>query len=203
MWRVAARCLALAVGCSLSACLPSIPGILPPTVPTSAVFTPTHVAQSTAAPASTPAGISPTQTTTNLFTFTPIPTLTSTAAEPDTPATPAVTATITLVTPQPPVSSSPAESVSLDTLPRGTVYKPVHIQNRAHSQMDISLHCTTVQGLQTVLEYSSVRNLTVQAPDCDYVYVIYVGGRPMSGSFSLLHVPSVTITVYADRVAIH
>ncbi len=54
-----------------------------------------------------------------------------------------------------------------------------------------------------MLEYENVRNLTVQAPEGSYVYVVYVGGRRMIGDFSLLHVPGATLTVYKDRVALH
>ncbi len=198
MWKFAARCIAFAVILSLAACLPSFPGALAPTpLPTSIVeLTPSG--HPTAAQA---AYASPASTAAVPRTFTPIPTLTAATG---------LTLTATSTSPgatalptQPTSTATATESISLDKLPPGTVYKPVHIQNRAHSQMDISLQCTTIHGLHTILEYENVRNLTVQAPEGDYIYVIYVGGRQMSGSFSLLRAPSATITVYADRVAIH
>jgi hypothetical protein len=202
MWRVAARCIVLAVGFSLAACLPNLRGVLAPTaLPTSsaeaaASVQPTAVQPETAGPV-------PLQTFTPVvaLTFTPIPTLTATTGAALTPTSTSPGATAS--PPQPLSTATPAESISLDKLPPGTIYKPVRIQNQTHSQMDISLQCTTIHGLHTVLEYENVRNLTAQAPEGDYIYVVYVGGRPMSGSFSLLRVASVTITVYADKVTIH
>jgi hypothetical protein len=109
----------------------------------------------------------------------------------------------TAPTAQPTETATILVSVSLDKLPPGTVYKRVRIENRSRTQMDISLHCTTIQGLQTVLEYENVKNLAIEAPEGKYVYVVYVGGRQFVGAFSLLDMPNATITVYADRVAIH
>jgi hypothetical protein len=104
---------------------------------------------------------------------------------------------------EPTATATVPELISLDKLPPGTIYKRVRIENRSRSQMDISLHCTTLKGLQTVLEYENVKNLSVEAPDGNYIFVVYAGGRQMTGGFSLLTVPSLTITVYADRVAVH
>jgi hypothetical protein len=113
------------------------------------------------------------------------------------------TATGTLAPIEPTPTATVPELISLDKLPPGTIYKRVRIENRSRSQMDISLHCTTLKGLQTVLEYENVKNLSVEAPDGNYIFVVYAGGRQMTGGFSLLTVPSLTITVYADRVAVH
>ena len=207
MWKVAARCITFAVGCSLAACLPNFQGLISRANPPASTveLTPSRQLAATQEASASPA---PTQfpTSTVAPTFTPIPTLTAATGSPTiataTPGT--MTPSGTTALPAGPTSTAaPPESISLDKLQPGTVYKPVHIQNLSHSQMDISLHCTTIHGLHTVLEYNDVRNLTVQAPECDYIYVVYVGGRPMSGSFSLLHVPKATITVYADKVAIH
>ena len=71
----------------------------------------------------------------------------------------------------------PGESVSLDKLPSGTIYETIVINNNSETEADISLHCTTIHGLQTVLEYDHVRHLTIQAPQGNYVYVEYDGGR--------------------------
>lgn len=178
----------------MAACLPSFQGLVPatPVSPTAFVEL-SPAAQPTATRASTPS-------VSSTAAFTPIPSFTATAVSGFT-VTPGVTGTAPA--PTQPAATGTAESVSLDKLPPSTVYKRIRIQNQSHSQMDISLHCTTIHGLHTVLEYNNVKNLAVQAPEGDYIYVLYVGGRPMSGSFSLLGVPAVTITVYADRVAIH
>jgi hypothetical protein len=204
MWRVAARCLVAAACLSLAACLPSLPGLVSPT-PLSSVqpveLSPSAQPASRLSPSPSAQAPSATPVSTYTPTYTPIPTLTATGAGAVT-----TTATATAVSPSPTqltASATAGESISLDKLPRDTVYKHVGVENRSRSQMDISLHCTTIHGLQTVLEYSNVKRLSLQAPEGDYVYVVYVGGRQIVGSFSLLHVPSVTITVYSDRVTIH
>ncbi len=203
MWRVAAYCLALLLASSSAACLPDLPSLIRPTsLPATPLVQPNSSAQATATLVATPLiGAAPTTFVDTSGTFTPVASFTPSTGAASPAATIITTATIqpTQLTGTPTVF----ESVSLDKLPPGTVYKRVRIENQSHSQMDISLHCTTIQGLHTVLEYEKVKNLTIEAPEGDYIYVVYVGGRPMSGSFSLLRVPNVTITVYADRVAIH
>ena len=197
--RVAATCIVLACGLSLVACLPNLPGLVVPTslppIP-SVDLTPAvaHTSSPAALPTASPA---PTHLGSTLA-FTAIPTFTPKASQEI-----ATTAIGTLATIEPTATATVPESISLDRLPPGTLYKRIHIENRSRKQMDISLHCTTLRGLQTVLEYANVKNLSVEAPDGNYIFVVYAGGRQMIGSFSLLTVPSLTITVYADRVAVH
>ncbi len=179
--------------------LPTLPA-LAPVAPTSS---PSPLSTATVAATNTPV-LAPTSSPTPAPTFTAIPTFTPTAAA-QTEASPSGATTGT-----PAVSGSPlptgtatlVEPISLDKLPRDTVYKRVRIENESHAQMDISLHCTTQQGLHTILEYTNVRNLTIEAPEGDYVYVVYVGGRQIVGSFSLRHVTSAYITVYKDHVTV-
>ncbi len=203
MWRVAARCMVLALAVSLAACSTGFPGLIAPAASSGVPSVQSNpTAQATAifrAPAS--ASAVPTRLMEPLGTYTAIPTFTATTSRGIVPTFASPTA---LSQPaQPTATATIAESVSLDKLPKDTVYKRVRLENQSGRQMDVSLHCTTVHGLQTVLEYESVRNLTVQAPEGYYIYVLYVGGRQRSGSFSLLSVPSVTITVYPDRVVVH
>jgi hypothetical protein len=144
------------------------------------------------------------------MTFTAIPSLTPSATPitsltASTALTGSSTGIVTPVTPtvtQPIGTSLPFASFGLDKLPRGTVYKEVRILNRSHAQMDISLHCTTREGIEAILEYGDVRNITIKAPEGRYVYVVYVGGRKIEGSFSLLHATSAVITVYKDHVTV-
>ncbi len=196
MWRTAARWLTMACGLSLAACLPSIQGPPSSLLPVASV---SQAAQPEAAlPSSTAATIRPTELLAAGPTFTPIATFTATALDIALSATPGDTRT-----PMPTETATALVSISLDKLPPGTVYKNVRIDNQSRAQTDISLHCTTVQGLQTVLEYNNVRHLTIRAPEGDYVVVVYTGGRPMVARFSLIRLPGVTITIYADRLAIH
>ena len=200
MWRVAARWIVFGLGLSLSACLPNLPGLVRPASPSAVKsLASSPASQGTFSATSLPtASASPMHLVNSGTSFTAIPSFTATLAPGSTVAITDTPSAIAL-----PVTATMLDSISLDKLPESTVYKRVRIQNQSRSQMDISLHCTTVKGLQTVLEYNNVRNLSIQAPDGDYIYVIYVGGRQMTGGFTLLTVPSLTITVYSDRVAIH
>lgn len=174
-----------------------------PTLPAFGVVPPQPVIATATQPPASTATLAPTETPTALPSFTPIPTLTptrnTTAA-----VSPAAGATTTAVASTVSASATVAvdEPISIDKLPKDTVYKRVRIENATRSQMDISLHCTTPQGLHTILEYEGVKHLTVEAPDGDYVYVVYVGGRQIVGSFSLRHVPGVLLTVYSDHVTV-
>lgn len=203
MRRVLARCILIVFGMGLVACSPNLPGVpfLAPSTPAGPQKSSPALQASAASIPPPTSGLTQAPTPNPTEAFTPIPTFTATGA-PLTPVTQNTTAaqatgTVTAVTP------TSIESISLDKLPPGTIYKRVRIENQAHEQMDISLHGTTKQGLHTVIEYNNVKNMTVEVPDGDYVYVFYVGGHRLVGSFSLLHESSVVLTVYKDRVAVH
>ena len=182
----------------MAACAPGLP-TLPALAPAASTPTLVPLSSATAGFTNTPV-LAVTDTPT--VTFTPIPSLTPTGTSAG-----ALTAS-PLATGSPAASTTPVgtatvfEPISIDKLPRDTVYKRVRIDNVAHAQMDISLHCTTRQGLHTILEYDNVKHLTIEAPDGDYVYVVYVGGRKIVGGFSLLHATSAYITVYKDHVTV-
>ncbi|MGE5073822.1 MAG: hypothetical protein ACM3MF_10370 [Anaerolineae bacterium] len=211
-WRIAARCLGITVVLSMSACQPG-------TLPTLPSFgqQPASSAQPSAAPAtliplaSPSATASPTAVPTDTLTFTPIPSMTATSgtetavgtAAATGSVTPAPTGSATLPSTQSGATATLVEPIVIDTLPPSTVYVRVRIENESNSQMDISLHCTTKQGLHTILEYNNVRNVVIDAPEGDYVYVVYVGGRKIVGGFSLFHMNNAVITVYSDHVAFH
>jgi hypothetical protein len=141
--------------------------------------------------------------------FTPIPSFTTTAGPGvEIPATAAdflisVTDTpiIDIETPFT-GAATPLESVSLDKLSSNTLYKPVHIQNNSGKQIDINFQCTPNKGMQISLEYYNVKNLFANLPEGNYIYVIYVGGRQLSGGFSLMTAPKLFITIYKDRVVV-
>ena len=91
----------------------------------------------------------------------------------------------------------------MDKLPAGTIFQRLRVRNQARSRLDLSLHCTTVQGLQTIQEYNSAKDLVVNVPLGHCVYVLYVKGRQMSGQFPVTDGSAITLTVFGDRVAVH
>lgn len=159
---------------------PSPPPIMPALTP-EPLWTPSAAPLPPSSPSSIPT-VPPTAT------FTAIPTFTPTG-------TPGADAAISLTEVQ-------DNSISLDKLPRGTLYATIQISNEAGTEADVSLHCTTIHNLETVLEYNHVKHIAIQAPQGKYVYVIYVGSRMLSGSFSLLTSQRISLTIYKDRVVL-
>ncbi|HEX2697645.1 MAG TPA: hypothetical protein VHM28_08045 [Anaerolineales bacterium] len=181
----------------LAACLPAAP-----TQPASSTPKSTANVRATAKVATETPSLQTIEASATLApssTFTPIfsPTSTSETAT----ATQAITGTVAAGTTQ--ATATLGQPISIDTLPPNTVYNTIHVQNKSGTQVDISLHCTTRRGLQTILEYNSIKNIFIKAPEGDYVYVIYVGGRRLIGSFSFINTGTLTLIVYRDRVAIH
>ncbi len=194
----------VAFGLMLSACLPGLPAqesisqSSPPAATvdlnlTAAAMAGTMVAETIqSAPSLTPIPSA---------TYTAIPSLT--AQEPDaTPGTPAVTppagsATINTIL------STATQLLSLETLPPGTGYAPLHLENKSNKPMDVTLYGTTRLGYETVLDYNHLQSITVNAPQGYYSYVAYVGGVQFTGNFSLITNQKLSLTFYKDRVVIH
>ena len=199
MRRVVACGLTLTLGLILTACLPVIPTQTISNTPVivDSVDLQATTATMTAAFTQTPK-TTPTATLLPTSTFTPIPSLTPTNATPagtqNLTATPSAMATMT---------TTLGEAISIDKLPKNTVYGTIRVQNKSGTQVDISLHCTTHQGLQTILEYNNIKSIFVRAPEGNYIYVVYVGGRKLVGSFSFFNTNIMTIIVYRDSVLTH
>jgi len=139
-------------------------------------------------------------------TFTPIPHSSQVAGTP--PPSASTTATLivtrgTAGTLAPGGPSATSFPFSIDTLPANTTYGTIRLENRSKTGVSVSLHCTTRQGYQTVLEYDVYRTTIIEAPLGDYVYVVYIGGHKYVGSFSYGQPSPLTITFYRDKVAIH
>ena len=186
--------IVLALVLLLSSCLPATSGqkaiespVSTPTASSQAAVEATATILPSSAPSSTPTVI-PTAT------FTPIPTFTPT----NDPAIAGALATSADVS----LTLVPGESISLDKLPASTVYGTIVINNNSETEADISLHCTTIHGLHTVLEYNHVKHIAIQVPQGNYVYVVYLGSKMLSGGFSFLTLQKRTITIYKDRVVI-
>jgi hypothetical protein len=100
-------------------------------------------------------------------------------------------------------TSTPVTSVSIDKLPSNTVYKPVHVQNLSREQVDLTFQCTTIKGLETIIQYGNIKNLFTNLPEGNYSYVFFVGGRQLIGGFSFITATKLFIIIYKDRVAVH
>jgi hypothetical protein len=88
------------------------------------------------------------------------------------------------------------------TLPPAIPAGSLKIINRSKSEVYISLQCVTTDGQISILEYPVPRRLEIRAPAGKYTYVAWVGGKKMSGQFSLARSNEKTITIFKDRITI-
>lgn len=135
-------------------------------------------------------------------TLTPGPSASATVT--GTPVTATATATGTPASGTPP---TPTATVTLHarfygTLPPAIPYGKISLLNRSKAEVYISMHCTTVDGYTTIIEYPVPRGLRVSAPAGQYTYVAWVGGRQFQGSFGLGKGNEVEITFQKDKVTV-
>ena len=75
--------------------------------------------------------------------------------------------------------------------------------NRARAEAYISLQVTIPDGRYSILEYPVERRVKVKAPLGSYLFVAWVGGNKMVGTFRLDSSGGLTIDLYRDRVVVH
>ncbi len=221
-----ATVLVLATAFILSACIPSLPSLQQPTVApvvdvqaTDAALAATQAEETLNAlptPTLEPATDTPEPTATD----TEAPTATEMATETLTPD-PNITATETVrlsqrqrpstatVTGTPPTATQFVATATetlhprfFGTLPPALPYGKVRLINRAKAEVYVSLHCTTVGGYTTIIEYPVAGRMNVSAPAGKYTYVAWVGGREFQGSFGLSKGEDIEITFNKDKVTI-
>lgn len=88
------------------------------------------------------------------------------------------------------------------TQPPAIPFGRLKLINRSKAEAYISIQCVTADGQVSIIEYPVPRRLEVRAPAGKCIYVAWVGGRKMSGSFSLGKSSEKTITLYKDRIGI-
>lgn len=194
----------LALVLILTACIPTFPGQVNGNLPQESSPTPDmNLIQMTnvqTKPVLTSEPLSPPQIMPS-STFTTIPN----PASPDlsiTPTSLSMTSTAsssTLISTVPPGSGS----FAMDTLPPGTDYGLIHLENKSNRPADVTLYCTTEQGYQTIIDYSNIRSINIKGPLGNYSYLVYVNGVKFTGSFSFLANQKLTLTIYRDKVIIH
>lgn len=122
---------------------------------------------------------------------------------------PSATATVT-VSGTPPTTTqsatpSPTETLYArfyGTLPPAIPYGKVKLINRSKAEVYISMHCSTVDGYTTIVEYPVSGTMRVSAPAGAYTYVAWVGGRQFEGWFGLSKNGDIEITFNKDKVTI-
>lgn len=195
----------------IGACLPSgFPGAATPTALIQATSTSSSVAPTEPIPPTgtvvpveftvTPVISSPTAPSS--ASLTPPPNLTTTlATSTDLPQNLTVTSTVT----PPPSGATLTPTLGIlkyGTLPPAVPFNTVTLWNRSKAQAYISLQVTTNEGYFTIIEYPVEGQVRVKAPLGSYVYVAWVGGNKLTGSFRLTSTDSLVITLFKDKVVI-
>lgn len=88
------------------------------------------------------------------------------------------------------------------TLPPAVPSVKITVVNKSKAQAYISLQNYPPDRPAAFLEYPVRNQVKVDAPLGYYVYVVWVGGRQITGSFTLHKDDDLTITIFKDKVEI-
>ncbi|MEW6287924.1 MAG: hypothetical protein AB1509_17075 [Chloroflexota bacterium] len=162
--------------------------------PTPAPPTPTETAASAASPVPATVTSSPTSAPSS----TPLPNLTTTPAT----ATSGPSDTPTLAPSVKPTQTSTPGPLLYGTLPPAVPSASITVVNKSKRQVYISLQNYPPNRAAAFLEYPVKNQVEVDAPLGYYVYVVWVGGRQIIGSFRLHKGDNLTIVIFKDQVVI-
>jgi hypothetical protein len=156
----------------------------------------------------------PTQTDTALPTLTPVPATetftstpdvflnpTSTPLSPENLTTTPITDTATAVSFPSSVTPTPTNGIlTYGTLPPAVPFNTIKLWNKSKAEAYISLQ--QQDGKEAIIEYPVKGLISVDIPLGQYIYVAWVGGKKMTGSFKMGEFDSITIFLYKDRIVI-
>ena len=145
----------------------------------------------------------PEATATDTSTFTPEPNLTTTPATSTSgsvDSTSSASSTPTTSQAEAPTLTPTLGVLTYGTLPPPAPFSTVTLINKSKAQAYISLQNYPADGNATILEYPVGKRVEVKAPLGNYVYVAWVGGKKITGSFVLHRGNGITITIYKDKV---
>jgi len=177
----------------------------------------TAAAQTLAAqPTSTTASVTETETPTETppptditvtLPVTEAPNLTTTPATAtsgpvgDTTITP--TATGSTSTPSGEITLTPTLGVlTYGTLPPAVPSNDVYLVNKSKAQAYISLQLCDTPAKGAILEYPVESTVKIKAPLGNYIYVVWVGGKQLTGTLKVTNNDDLKITIYKDKVVI-
>ena len=120
-----------------------------------------------------------------------------------TPATATVVAVITTTAVSFPSSATPSPTLGVltyGTLPPAVPYNTIRMLNKSKAEAYISLQ--QQDGAEAILEYPVKGQMSVDIPLGQYIYVAWVGGKKMTGSFNIGQFDTVYIFLYKDRIVV-
>lgn len=88
------------------------------------------------------------------------------------------------------------------TMPPNLPFGNITLINRSNAEAYISLRCVTKDDYVTIIEYPVGGAVKTSAIAGKYTYVVWVGGRQITGEFSLGKSQDLTIKIFKDRVEI-
>jgi len=184
-------------------------------------FIPTPTVPAPPAIADSPTAAVPKQTDTALPTVTPVPAIETFTPTPDVFLNPTITpvlpenltatpvgATIGVNTDTPTAVSFPSSVtptptngiLTHGTLPPAVPFNTVKLWNQSKAEAYISLQ--QQDGKQAIIEYPVKGQISVDIPLGQYIYVAWVGGKKMTGSFKIGQFDSITIFLLKEKIVI-
>lgn len=111
--------------------------------------------------------------------------------------------TVTSVKPTGTVTPAATAQVLIHgTMPPAVPYGQITLLNMSKADAYISLQCTTLGGQETIMEYPVKGNIRENSPAGNYLYVLWVGGKKIVGTFHLDRSQELQLTIYKDEVRI-
>jgi len=195
----------------LSACIPTLPQLQPPSEApvvdvqaTEAAMVETHAAETLNAlptPTLEPATDTPEPTATDTESLTATEAATETLT-PDPNITITETGTLPTATQLIANATETLHPRFFGTQPPAIPYGKVGLVNKSKAEAYISLQCTTVDGYKTLSEYPVTGRFKVSAPAGKYTYVAWVGGREFLGAFHLGKGDEIEILIEKDKITV-
>ena len=198
------------------ACLPFAPPVdSDPQVDTQATIdsiVKTAAAQTLAAQPS-PTTVPITETPTSSATPTHMTVTLTTTSAPNLTTTPAtatsgtqdnstITATVT-AGPSGELTFTPTLGVLLyGTLPPAVASSPIMLVNKSKAQAYISLQLCDGEAKGAILEYPVQTSLNINAPLGNYIYVVWVGGKQITGTLKVTSGSDLKVLIYKDKVTV-
>lgn len=104
------------------------------------------------------------------------------------------------------VSSTPTvgapHPLHFGTMPPNLPFGNITLINRSKAEVYISLRCVTKDDYVTIIEYPVGGAVKTSAIAGKYTYVVWVGGRQITGEFLLGKSQDLTIKIFKDRIEI-
>jgi len=88
------------------------------------------------------------------------------------------------------------------TLPPAVAFSQVSLVNKSKTQVYISLQLCDTEAAGAILEYPVKGTVKIKAPVGTYLYVVWVGGRQLTGTLQVPSNTDLTIRIYRDKVEI-